>query len=299
MIVIQYLFICLVFGTTFLAIKTGIGAGLPPLFFAFFRFFAASVLLLGYLMLKKESLPKSWKTYGYLFLAGVLMTAVPFAALFWAETRIDSGTAALMVATAPIFIGLIGKMTKWQWIGSGIGVFGIYLIFFTDFQSAGGFLSGIVPKASIMISELFFAIGLMISKRLMGSGMSSKMLNGLQMLFASIVLLALSVIFEDPSKVQMNWQGAASLFYLVVIASIIASNIYYRLVEKTNPLFPTTWTYVAPVIAIIVGALFLQEKLSLISGIGALFVLGGVVLVNALTLQGLIRRPQYRDKAAG
>jgi drug/metabolite transporter (DMT)-like permease len=292
MILLQYLFICLVFGTTFLAIKVGIGAGLAPLFFAFIRFFAAGILLMSYLIvIKKEPLPKGWITYGRLLVAGILMTSIPFAALFWAEARISSGTASLMVATSPIFIGLIGKMKRWQWFGAGIGLFGIYLIFFPDFQSDEGLFSGVVPKAVIIVSEFFFALGVMMSKRLMDSGVSSKMLNGVQMLFASVVLFVLSVCFEEPLSIEFSWPAAASLIYLVVMASIIASNVYYRLVEMTNPLFPTTWTYVAPVIAILAGTLFLNEDLNLFSGIGASLVLGGVVLINAPTLRLLRKKP--------
>ncbi|MCK9912948.1 EamA family transporter, partial [Microbacteriaceae bacterium K1510] len=73
----------------------------------------------------------------------------------------------------------------------------------------------------------------------------------------------LSVCVEQPWETAYTLRSLLSLFYLSVVASIIASTIYYWLVKETNATFPTTWTYVAPVIAMLIGALFLGEQLTL------------------------------------
>jgi drug/metabolite transporter (DMT)-like permease len=279
MVAVWYVVMCLIYSTTYLAIKVGMEDGVPPFYMAAWRFGVAGLVIAAYWAWKKGVFPKSWRVYREMALQGLLMTVCPFAALFWSEQYITSGMAALLVATAPVFVGILGKMDRWQWVGAAVTMAGIYLVAAHDL---GGAESGkaLAAKAVLVASELFFAYGLVRSKRLLSTGISPVLFNGVQMLFASLGLFSLSFVWEQP--LSTVWSGAAiwSVLYLAIVASVVASGIFYWLVEKTNPLFPTTWTYVAPIAAMGLGAVVLGEPLTVSMGIGALLVIGGVLVIN-------------------
>lgn len=293
---LAYLFMCAVFGTTYLAIKIGLNEGIPPFYMAALRFLIASVLLLVYLYAKRIPFPKTFKEYVEIAFLGVLMISAPFAALFWAEQYITSGTASLLVATAPVFIGLLSKMEKAQWVGFGLALAGLYFIVFPEIHAGQATFHSLMAKGAIVAAEIFFAYGAIRSKAVLSSGVTPLMFNGLQMGFASIVLLAISGIAEYPLAAKWSNDALISLLYLSVVASVAASGIYYWLVKITSPLFPSTWTYVAPIIAMFAGSLFLGERLSTAGVFGAVLVIGGVVLVNRKIFISMLQAYSHKWK---
>lgn len=292
MMLLGYIFMCLVFGTTYFAIKVGLNDGIPPIFFASVRFLIAGIIILAYYLLRRNvTFPKTFKVYVEIVFVGILMTTIPFAALFWSQQHITSGEASLLVASAPIFIGLLSKMDRTQWLGFGIAIVGIYCIVFPGLVSIELTVENIIAKFAIIISEFFFAYGLIRSKKLLTtSQISPQLFNGLEVLFAAIILLGASFIWEDPLLTTWSMTSVYSVFYLAVIASVFASGIYYWLVKVTDPLFPSTWTYVSPIIAMVMGFIFLNEKITMISGVGAALIIGGILIVNKQSIQKLFNR---------
>lgn len=298
MMVPAYLLMCLIFGTTFLAIKVGLNEGLPPFTMATLRFLIAAMLVLAFLtFVKKLSWPKKASDYVEITLLGILQTTIPFAALFWAEQHVSSGTAALLVATAPIFIGLMSRIDRGQWLGVLIALGGVYLIVFPDMGASDGTWVNDLAKGSIIVSEIAFAYGVIRSKRFLATGISPQIFNGLQMLFASLVLGLAALTMEQPSAIEWTTTGTLSLIYLTVVASVLASGIYYWLLKVTNPLFPSTWTYVSPIIAMLAGALVLNEQLTVLGVTGALLVIGGVVVMNVTLFRSLWQLYKKKDKS--
>ena len=102
-----YFLMCLIFGTTFLAIKIGVDAGVPPFLFAGTRFFLAGVIMLLAVRLRKGGIRLRRENCGDVVLVGVFMTGIMFGCLYWGEKYISSGLAALLAATTPIMIGSV------------------------------------------------------------------------------------------------------------------------------------------------------------------------------------------------
>lgn len=280
MAAVGYVFMCLVFGTTYLAIKIGLNEGIPPFYMAGLRFAIASLLIVMYLVIRRTPFPKTLKEYAEIAFLGCLMTTIPFAALFWSQQYINSGMASLLVAIAPVFIAILTKADKGQWLGVCASVAGVYLIAAPELQSDRVSWHTVMAYSSIVGAELFFAYGAVRSKRILASGISAQMFNGLQMGFASLLLLLVAVLFENPLDVAWSAPLTESLLYLAVIASVFASGVYYWLVKTTNALFPSTWTYVAPIIAMLVGYIYLDETMAVSGTLGAVLVIGGVLIVN-------------------
>jgi drug/metabolite transporter (DMT)-like permease len=300
-VLLGYVVMCLVFGTTFLTIKIGIEDGMPPFLFAGMRFFIAGALILSVLFCRRQLQRYSFKEYREMAWLGFLMTTIPFAALYWAEQYVPSGLAALLVATAPVFTTIIGIYTgqmRFHWYvvaGLTLGIAGTALIVgvtpnTAEFTGSHAYIS----KAAIVLAECAFAVGAIRSKKIMGK-VSPSAFNGFQMIFASVGLFVLSLIFENTGGVAFSSASLLALFYLAIVASIFASNIYYWLVKETNATFPTTWTYVAPVIAMLVGAIFLQEKISLSTIAGGAGVLFGIILLNWQTWEKVLDRKEKEE----
>ncbi|MCP3761682.1 EamA family transporter [Domibacillus sp. A3M-37] len=287
MILFHYVLICLIFGTTFLAIKVGVDAGVDPLLSAGLRFFIAGLLVVVYFAIRKQFVFSFFWSKSVL-LIGFCLTTMTFATLYWAEQYITSGLASVLSAFGPIMVFLLHtKTTKTnisisQGIGLLLGILGVLLISFPGLQhelSVRWFLAAV----AVVFGQFFYSIGAVHSKSFLKENPSASpfFINGVQMMIGGLFLLILSIVFERPSLSSLILPDVqVSLLYLIVIGSIAGHGLFYSLVHKTNPVFPSTWLYVSPVIAVSLGALLLDETLSAVTAVGAVSILIGVFLIN-------------------
>lgn len=312
MIILGYVAMCLIFGTTFLAIKLGVEAGLPPFLGAGLRFFAAGLLMMLWmaarrkisfsLLLRKETL-----------FTGFGLTFFTFAALYWAEQYISSGLASVLSATGPAFILLLQagvsriRIPRLALTGTLIGTAGVALLLLPGAEGQHGpmwLIAGLV----IVAGEIGYAGGALLAKHA-----SKKMpeaspisLNAAQMMHGGWMLLLLSMLTEGGSAGISNFsQAIISLLYLTLIGSMAGHTLFYWLVSRTHPVFPTTWLYVSPFIALALGARLYGEPLHWNAALGSVVVLIGVLLTNAESIRSLLRarkapvavRSESRDSA--
>lgn len=285
MIIFLYLVMCFIFGTTFLFIKIGLETGWSPFLFSGLRFILAGGILIGFLKLfcKKESLAAS--IHFQISRLSFFMTTVPFAALYWAEQYITSGEAAVIVATSPIFILIIHHFTKQvgfnflRLIGSFISFSGIWLLFFNEISIAGNSQS-FVAKFVLLLAEWAFAYGSIQSKKVLTEIKDPFSFNGYQMLYGGSFLMALSLVFNETYSLPADTDGWLILIYFVLFASILSYGIFYWLIKHTSVYFSSTWTYVSPLIALLLGSIFLKENLGAFGMVGAALILGGIFFAN-------------------
>lgn len=260
MIIVNYAAMCLVFGTTFLAIKVGIDAGAPPFFSAGLRFFLAGIILLLWTVWKKKA-AFSLLLHKEMWLTGIGLTFGTFATLYWAEQYVSSGAAAVLSATAPLMILLIQaailreSVSRHARFGCIIGFSGVIILVLPhisvqfNIYSTLGFIA-------ILLGQIFYSSGTLYSKKVIKNfaDTSPIALNAAQMMHGGIMLIALSLLTETVSLEMLLSPGAiASLFYLTVIGSMVGHTLFYWLIAKTNPLFPSTWLYISPIIAMTLG----------------------------------------------
>lgn len=281
---IVYSLMCLLFGTTFLAIKIGVDAGVPPFLFAGTRFLAAGVIVLIGIKLLGGKISLQQQRIGDVSLVGIFMTAVMFGCLYWGERYISSSVAALLAATTPIMIAIV----EWvQGVRESVWIKGCGLLL-----SFIGVVIAVLPALGVKVTkeailaviiilaaEIGCVFGTMKSKKILAAGLSPFLLNGWQMVIGGTILVLLSMTVE-PREVAMNNQVTFSWVYLVVCGSLIGHGSYYWLVRRAGPLLPSTWTYISPVIAQFVGYYFLAEYVSIYSFLGLGLVLSGVFLVS-------------------
>lgn len=280
-----YSMVCLIFGTTFLAIKVGIDAGVPPFIYAGTRFLAAGLLVILFLRIAGRKVSLTREELKDAAFVGATMTAVFFAALYWGEQYISSGLAALLSATAPMMVGIVqwrqgsGKMLGSKLAGLCLGLCGVGAAVFQSLNGGWGSKS-MLAVLFILLAEVAYSFGTVRSKKAMLSGANPYLFNAYQMLFGSAGLIILSALAEPWQGMDLNTTIVEAWLYLTILGSIIGHGTYYWLVRATNPMFPSTWTYISPIIAQFVGYLWLGEAISVFSFVGLVLVLSGVFMIN-------------------
>jgi drug/metabolite transporter (DMT)-like permease len=273
-----------VWGSTYLVIRIGVGHW-PPLLMAGLRFLIAGTLLLGWL--RWRGVP--WPTLRQTLAAGVigiLLLGVGNGGVTLAEHwGVTSGIAALSIATVPLFTLLFGLLwgqrnSLLEWAGIALGLVGIALL------NLGSTL-GATPQgaAVILLAAAAWAFGSIWSRYLpLPQG---AMASAVEMLVAGAVLLGAS--YWSGERLQ-HWPGLGgwlALGYLVVFGSLIAFSAYLYLLARVRPAAATSYAYVNPVVAVLLGTLFVGER------IGPAEMLAMLVIVGAVVLIGL---PQWRRR---
>ncbi|MGE6226723.1 DMT family transporter [Paenibacillus chitinolyticus] len=294
MIPFNYILMCMIFGTTFLAIKVGIDAGASPFFSAGVRFFLAGAILFMVMVLQKKA-RLSLLLRKEMILTGLCLTFGVFASLYWAEQYISSGIAAVLSATAPLMIMLLQtgmtrqKMSASSWAGCLVGFAGVVILLVPGMTVAFSAIwaAGCV---AVLMGQVFYSAGTVYSRRVIRrfSDTSPIALNAAQMLYGGLMLLLLSLFTEQVHREAMLVPEAVlSLLYLIVFGSMTGHTIFYWLVAKTNPVFPSTWLYISPLIALSLGVILYGEPLSLLSLAGGVAIIAGILLINLKSLRQL------------
>ncbi|MFT4415518.1 DMT family transporter [Fredinandcohnia humi] len=297
MVFVNYLFMCLIFGTTFLAIKIGVDSGLPPFFSAGLRFFIAGLILFLIMIVTKKTQVRLF-FHKEMFLTGVCLTFGTFATLYWAEQYVTSGVAAILSATGPIMILLIQnvilkeKGNRLSYIGCLLGISGVIFLILPIFTvEISPFWA--IGCVAIIIGEIFYATGTIYTKKVITKFQHTSpiALNAVQMMHGGMLLLLLSLVIERGQyDFTMNLASASSFLYLVVFGSMIGHTLFYWLVARTNPVFPSTWLFISPVIAVLVGVVFYQEYLSWVTVVGTVTIITGTIIVNFNALQSMWKK---------
>jgi len=278
MTLLSYFAIYVIWGSTFLAIRLAIGS-IPPLLMMGVRCALAGLVLLGVSALRREwPAPRDW---GAGLAAGALMFGVPYAALGWAEVRIPSGVAALLVATLPFWLIVIewarGRRPSARTVtGLAIGLAGVVLLV-ADSLSAP---ASVLPMAAIILGELAWAAG---SVYLQPRLPRSLPLNaGMPLTAGGVVLMLGSAAIGELRGFHVQAVSLASwlaLGYLVVFGSIAAFSAYMFLLRRAPASRVSTHTYVNPIIAVALGAVVVNEPVNASIVTASLVIASGVALV--------------------
>lgn len=298
MVLISYLIMCFIFGTTFLAIKIGVDAGIPPFFSAGLRFFLAGLILLLWMRIRGKT------SFSLLFRKEMLFTGLgltfgTFSTLYWAEQHVSSGIAAVLSATGPMMILLIQtiiwkqRTSRLAIIGCVLGFIGVSILTLPSLKGQMEWI-WLIGCLAIIIGEIGYSFGTVYSKSVTDrfQGISPVALNGAQMTLGGLLLFLLSAITE-PFQMESfySWEAAGSVLYLIIFGSMIAHSIYYYLVVKTGPVFPSTWLYISPFIALTIGIYWYKEPFTFEILIGGILIITGVLFINWDKLHFRLKKP--------
>lgn len=286
MTLLAFSIIYFVWGSTFLAIRVGVHE-VPPFLFAAMRFFIAGLVLYGWTIAHGERSPSARQWLSAFFLA-LLIFVFDYGLLFWAEQRVPSGLAAVMMATIPVFMALseivflrTQTLTVRLALALLIGIGGVAVLMSRSLNLGGAPIDR-AGAVALIIAAINWSISSVLT-RMLPLPSSKVMSSGAQMLLGGLLLaLAAATLGEfhnfHPSTIS---RGAwLALLYLIVPGSIIGFTAYVWLIHHESPTKVGTYAYVNPVVAVLVGYFLGGETLGLRTILGTLFVLVSVVLIT-------------------
>ncbi len=286
-IALAFATVYIVWGSTYLAISYAI-ATIPPLTMAGTRFVIAGSILLVYSLLTRAPKPtaKQWRNGA---IVGVLMLSCGNGGVTWAEMRLPSGLAAIMVATVSLWLLLLNwgfgnkkRPTSSQAAGLAIGLIGLVVLVMPSGQGLLGKGADLVAAAVILVGTLGWAGGTLYARQAELPA-SPWMTNGGEMLIGGIVLLFVgALIGERVHWAQVSAHSLWALAYLVVFGSIVAFSAYTWLNKATNPARLGTYAYVNPAVAVLLGAVFAGEPITTRSIVALVLILSGVVMLSVV-----------------
>lgn len=285
--------VCIVWGTTYLAIRIAVET-IPPFLLTAIRFTISGVLITGWSAWRGERIPRDFRTLSNIAIIGFLMITVGNLAVVWAEQWVPSGLAALFVASAPFWMAIIEafrrggeRLDVQSGIGMLIGFLGVGLLV-TPRGAGGAFdMHFILGALAIQVGCLCWQFGTVRGKYYL-KNVPLMASAGLQMLFGGIFCAIIGLSIGEASRFALTPRTLGALAYLTFFGSIIAYSAYVYATAHIRTTKLSLYAYINPVVAVVLGWLILKEQLTWVSVLAMVVILAGVALVQTA---GMRRRP--------
>ncbi|HEY7408574.1 MAG TPA: EamA family transporter [Gemmatimonadaceae bacterium] len=277
---------CILWGTTYLAIRVAV-ATWEPFLFGGLRFAAAGTIVILAMRLRGTRVPRDPRLLRESAIAGTLLLVGGNAAVILAERHVPSGITAVMVSTMPIWTVVISAFTPrghrlgpLSWIGLLGGLAGVVVLVWPEvagrLPANRDFLLGVVM---LQLGSISWAAGsvYVVSRRatvppLLGAG--------LQMLAGGIVMILIGTAFGEWARLHPDRHGWEAFLYLLVFGSLLGYVAFVYALQHLPVAKVSLYGYVNPIVAVIVGALILDERFGLREAVATAVVLGAVALAR-------------------
>jgi drug/metabolite transporter (DMT)-like permease len=264
-----------IWGSTYLAMRVAVH-GLPPFFMASTRFVLTGLVLLTILRWRGAPWPTR-REWLYATPVGILMFVLGNGTVAVAETHISSGVAAVVAGTMPLWLGAMAPLfgeraTPREWVGLALGFGGVLVL------SLGGELTAHPFYGAILfVAPLSWALGSMLARKLpLARGLMSA---ATQMVTGGVVMGLVSIAAREGVPTHPPASAVVAWAYLAVFGSLVAYSAYTYLLRNTRPALATSYSYVNPVIAVLLGAGLGKERLGPEVLVAVVLVVGATVLV--------------------
>jgi drug/metabolite transporter (DMT)-like permease len=283
-----WLLLASIWGSTWLFIKVGL-EDLPPLTFAGLRFVVAAAPLVLWIAIRRVPLPTTWRDWRLMIVTGLLTFSLNYSLVFWGESHITSGLAAILYTTFPILGMLLAHamladepLTARKLGGAALGLAGVVLIFAHELSVRGAL--ALAGSAAIVVAALGTAYADVLIKR-EGVHIDPVVMTAVQMVVGLVPMLALGIALEG-NPAHFAWTGRAvfALCYLALVGSSLTFTLLYWLIRRmqvTRMMLMPLWS---TLVAVGLGVVVLDEQ------VGVRTVLGGAGILVGLLLAVSARR---------
>jgi drug/metabolite transporter (DMT)-like permease len=289
MVVIAFATVYLVWGSTYFFIQRAV-EHIPPFILGAIRFIIAGGILLAWCAIKGEKL-FNWSHIKPALVSGFLMLFIGNGAVIWAEQSLASSLVAVLVSSAPIWFVVLDK-PKWKEnltsrptiLGLIVGFIGVILLFSEQTSKALGTGNGhqVIGLIVLIIGAMSWAGGSLYSKY-KSTSTSATVNTAWQMMAAGIAFVPGSFINNEWASFHVQSVTASSwfsLFYLITMGSLAGFSAYVWLLQVRSATQVSTYAYVNPVVAVLLGVLFAGEHMTLLQIAGLAVILLSVLLIN-------------------
>jgi drug/metabolite transporter (DMT)-like permease len=300
-VLLAFAIIYFVWGSTFLAIRVGVRE-VPPFLLAAMRFLVAGFVLMTWMRAKGTALPsvRQWLSASVL---AVPIFVLDYGLLFWAERRVPSGMAAVMLATIPVFMTIseivilrTQRLTLRLSAALLVGIGGVAVLVSRS-DSFGDAPMDTFGAIALVVASISWSVASILTRKLPLPS-EKAMSSGAQMLAGGVWLT-----FTAAGRGEFRgfyWQEVSpkawlALAYLIVAGSIVAFTAYVWLIHHQSPTKVGTYAYVNPVVAMVLGYFFGGESINARTILGTLLVLASVVVITTMPAKKIDTRRRTRD----
>lgn len=289
-----------IWGSSFLWIKIAVGE-IGPVTLVAFRLLFGLVGLLVVMRLQRQRLPRSRAMLPAFLFMGLFNAAVPISLISWGETRIDSGLAAILNGTVPLFAIVIAhywltdeKITALRVMGLVLGFAGVVLLV-SDDLTPGALRGSLLGQLAVLAASASYAMAATFSRRYLRN--QPPVLQGTMVLltadaFAWLGVLALERPFQMPA-LPITWVAIA---WLGLLGSCVAYLLYFHLINAWGPTRTAVVAYIFPVIGLALGIVFLKERPDWRVFGGTALIVVGILVMNVLGGES-VRNQRIRERA--
>lgn len=292
-VILAYITICTIWGSTWLVIKLGLET-MTPLISAGLRFALAAAVLFAIIRVKGIPIPWNAQTRWFFLVASLTSFSVPFGLVYWGERQISSGMTSILFATFPLWVGIMSsimisteKVTVNKVAGVLLGFLGVVTIFSHDLSFDGN-MTTMLGMGAVILSAAIQAFSAVLIKK-HGHDISPFVVSFVPMAISSVILLTGSAALEDLSAVQFTPMALFSIVFLALFGTILTFVSYFWLLKRVEVVLLSLTSFVTPIIAVLLGVVVLNEHVSpqLFAGAGMVFV--GIAAAHLQELRALIR----------
>ena len=272
-------------GSSYLFIKIGVDHGLQPFTLIMFRLLIGFILLATVVGVARETLPRDPRSYGHLFVMGVINIAIPFSLITYAEQTVDSSLAAVINGAVPLFVIVIAALflkgetvTVNRVAGLAIGFIGVAILVGLDMTDLGS--ANAIGELALIGATISYAVGNVYAKAHV-HGLRPMIPAVFQVFFGLLVTGALAFATEAPLSVPWVPESLFAVVWLGLLGSGLAYLGYFRILQHWGATRTSMVAYLLPVFGILLGAIVLSEPIAASTLIGTALVIGGIALVNS------------------
>jgi drug/metabolite transporter (DMT)-like permease len=280
---VAFIALGMIWGSSFLWIKIAV-SDVGPFLLVAIRLLIGILGLLVVVIAGRPTWPIQKQTWIYLTLLGITNNGLPYLLISWGEQYIDSAVAAILNSTVPLFTMLIAhfalsddRLTPNRLVALLIGFSGVVILVSRDLN--GALHSGFQGQIAVIIGAISYAFSTILARRT--TQQIDPILRALIPLFgADLILWGVTPFVEAPLRlpnIPLTW---IAIIWLGIIGIAVAYMLYFYLIHAVGPTRTSLVTYIFPLVGIVLGVIFLKETLDWHLGLGTVFIVGSIILVN-------------------
>jgi drug/metabolite transporter (DMT)-like permease len=282
-IILVYALACLIWGSTWMAIRVGLDS-LTPFISVGLRFSFAALFILIFMKIKGMSIQMDKLSIKLYLQMAFFSFVIPYGLVYWGEQYIPSGLASVLFAINPFFVTIFSfymllqeKITPYKIIGMIVGFIGIVVIFSEDITNTAGFF--VWGMVAVVLSALMQGWIQVIVKKY-GQHLHPFTMNFYPMLIGGSTMLVVGLFTENIGYIKFDSKAILSVLYLAFFGSMIVFTCWYWLLKRVNVIVLSLITFITPVIALILGIILLKEVFTVTDIFGSFLVLVGLIIAT-------------------
>ena len=277
-------FVGAIWGSTFIFVSILL-IDFEPISIAAWRVLLAAIVLLIISFLTRSHFPRDARSWRYIFVIGALNSAIPFFLISWGQQFISSAESALLMATGTFFTLIVSHFTSVderinpaRALGVSVGFIGVLVLVFWDVMHAG--LGGVEGHIAVMVAGCSYALSTVIARRV--THLPSISTAAGTMLSASLYMVPLAFLLENPLPEAVSTTSIFSLLYLGVVATAMAITVRFIIIRANGAVFMSQVGYLVPMFGVIWSGLYFSDAINLQTLLSLSLILTGI----AITRQG-------------